>query len=193
MEYTFFIGTFIGMRTKVITLSLDQVSWQNCGTITIVVSYCGRERRYRNTILHGISHHITQRLLIVISDLFEVWCQQEVSNASVLRISIGDLLQELRTNDAASAENLSDLAVVKIPVVFIRSSTQLGEALSIGDDFTEVQRATHFFDKSSFITGRLGLRTTQHFRRGYTLVFKRRNIASKYGLGYQRQRFAEIQ
>ena len=110
-----------------------------------------------------------------------------------MRISIGDLLQELRTNYAASAENLSDLAVVKIPVVFIRSSTQLGEALSIGDDFTEVQRATHFFDKFSFITGRLGLRTTQHFRRGYTLVFKRRNIASKYGLGYQRQRFAEIQ
>ena len=125
MENAFFISALIGVRTKVITLSLDQVSWQNCGTITIVVSYCGRERRYRNTILHGISHHITQRLLIVISDLFEVWCQQEVSNASVLRISIGDLLQELRTNDAASTENLSDLAVVQIPVVFIRSSTNI--------------------------------------------------------------------
>ncbi|EMI37076.1 hypothetical protein MTE2_4487 [Klebsiella pneumoniae VA360] len=110
-------------------------------------------------------------MLIVISDLFEVWRQQEISNASVLGISIGDLLQKLRTNDAASAENLSDLAVVQIPVVFIRRSTQLGEALSIGNDFTEVQRATHFFDKFSFIAGRLSLRTTQHFRRGYTLVF----------------------
>ncbi len=193
MEYTFFIGTFIGMRTKVITLSLDQVSWQNCGTITIVVGNRGRERRYRNTILHGISHHITQRLLIVISDLFEVRRQQEVSNASVLRISISDLLQELRTNDAASAENLSDLAVVQIPVVFIRSSSQLGEALSIGDDFTEVQRATNFFDKFRFIAGRLSLRTTQHFRSSYTLVFKRRDVTSKYRLGDQRQRFAEIQ
>ena len=101
MEYTFFISALIGVRTKVITLSLNQVSGQNCGTITIVVSYCGRERRYRNTILYGIRHDITQRLLIVISDLFEVRCQQEVSNASVLRISISDLLQELRTNDAA--------------------------------------------------------------------------------------------
>ena len=181
------------MRTKVITLSLNQVSGQNCGTVAVVVGNCGRERRYRNTILHGISHDITQRLLIVISDLFEVRCQQEVSNASVLRISIGDLLQELRTNDAASAENLSDLSVVQIPVVFIRSSTQLGKALSIGNDFTEVQRATHFFDKFSFITGRLSLRTTQHFRSGYTLVFKRRDVTSKYGLGDQRQRFAEIQ
>ncbi|STV28017.1 Uncharacterised protein [Klebsiella pneumoniae subsp. pneumoniae] len=87
MEYTFFISTLIGVRTKVITLRLNQVSWQNCGTVTVVVGNCGRERRYRNTILHGISHHITQRLLIVISDLFEVWRQQKVSNASVLRIA----------------------------------------------------------------------------------------------------------
>ena len=193
MEYTFFISTLISVRTKVITLSLNQVSGQNCRTVAVIVGNCRRERRYRNTILYGIRHDITQRLLIVISDLFEVRRQQEVSNASVLRISIGDLLQELRTNDTASAENLSDFAVVKIPVVFIGSSTQLGEALSIGNDFTEVQRATHFFDKFSFITGRLSLRTTQHFRSGYTLVFQRRDITSKYGLGDQRQRFAEIQ
>lgn len=144
MENAFLISALIGVRTKVITLSLNQVSRQNRRTVAVVVGNCGRERRYRNTILHSIGHDITQRLLIVISDLFEVRRQQEVSNASVLRISIGDLLEELRTNDAASAENLSDLAVVQIPVVFIRSSAQLGEALSIGNDFTEVQRATHF-------------------------------------------------
>lgn len=144
MENAFFIGALIGMSTKVITLSLDQISRQNRGTVAVVIGNCGRECRYRNTILYSISYNITQRLLIVISDLFEVRRQQEVSNASVLRISIGDLLQELRTNYAASAENLSDLTVVQIPVVFIRSSSQLGEALSIGDDFTEVQRATNF-------------------------------------------------
>ncbi|VCW29740.1 hypothetical protein BANRA_01608 [Klebsiella pneumoniae] len=135
MENTFLISTLIGVRTKVITLSLNQISWQNRGTVAVVVGNCGREGRYRNTILHCIGHNITQRLLIVISDLFEVRCQQEVSNASVLRISIGDLLQELRTNDAASAENLSDLAVVQIPVVLVRSSSELGEALSIGNNF----------------------------------------------------------
>lgn len=138
MENAFLISTLIGVRTKVISLSLNQVSGQNRGTVAVVVGNCGRERRYRNTILHGISHDITQRLLIIISDLFEVRGQQQVSNASVLRISIGDLLQELCTNDAARAENLGDLSVVQIPVVFIRSSTQLREALSIGNDFTEV-------------------------------------------------------
>lgn len=75
MEYTFFIGTFIGMRTKVITLSLDEVSWQNCGTITVVVGNSSRECRNRDAILYGIGYNITQCLLIVISDLFEVWSQ----------------------------------------------------------------------------------------------------------------------
>lgn len=94
MEYTFFISTLIGVRTKIITLSLNQISGQNRGTVAVVVSNCSRECRYRNTILHGIRNDITQRLLIVISDLFEVRCQQEISNTSVLRISISNLLQE---------------------------------------------------------------------------------------------------
>ena len=81
MENTFLIGTLIGVRTKVIALSLNQVSWQNCGTIAVVIGNCGRERRYRNTILHGIGHDITQRLLIVISDLFEV-CLLYTSDAA---------------------------------------------------------------------------------------------------------------
>ena len=40
MEYTFFISTLIGVRTKIIALSLDQVSWQNCGTVAVVVGNC---------------------------------------------------------------------------------------------------------------------------------------------------------
>lgn len=75
MEYTFFISALIGVRTKVITLSLNQVSGQNSGTVAVIVGNCGRERRYRDTILYGIGYNITQCLLIVISDLFEVWSQ----------------------------------------------------------------------------------------------------------------------
>lgn len=41
MEYTFFIGTFIGVRAKVITLSLNQVSGQNRGTVAVIVGNCG--------------------------------------------------------------------------------------------------------------------------------------------------------
>jgi hypothetical protein len=149
MEYTFFIGTLIGMRTKIITLSLNQVSWQNCRTVAVVVGNSSRESWYRNTILHGISNDITQRLLIFISNLFEVRCQQQVSNPRFCFISISDFLQELSTNDAASTEYLGDLTVVQIPVVFIRCSTQLREALSIGNDFTQIESTTNFLNKSA--------------------------------------------
>jgi hypothetical protein len=156
VEHTFFISTLIGMRTKIITLRLNQVSRQNCGTIAIVVSDGSRERRNRNTILHSICNDIAQRLLIIISDLLEVRRQQQVSNASILLIGISDLLQELSTNDAAGTEDFSDLAVVQIPVVFIRSSTQLGEALSVRDDFAQIQSATNFLNELRFITCCLG-------------------------------------
>jgi hypothetical protein len=38
-------------------------------------------------------------------------------DTGVFSIGIGDFLQELRTNDAARAEDLRDFAVVQIPVV----------------------------------------------------------------------------
>ena len=118
MEHTFFIGGFIRVRAKVVTLRLDQVSRQYRRAVAVVVGYRCREGRYRNAVLHSISHYITQRLLIFVSDIFEVRSQQQVRDTFVFSISVGDFLQELRANDAARAEDLRDFAVVQIPVVF---------------------------------------------------------------------------
>lgn len=129
MEYAFFIGTLICMRAEIVTLRLNQVSRQNSGTIAIVVGNSRREGWNRNTILHCICNHIAQRLLIIIGDLLEVRRQQQVGNARILLIGISDLLQELSTDDAACTEDFSNFAVVQIPVVFIRRSTELGRNL----------------------------------------------------------------
>ena len=43
MEHTVFISTFIGVRTEVVTLSLNQVRWQDRSTIAVVISNSGRE------------------------------------------------------------------------------------------------------------------------------------------------------
>ena len=72
MENTFFISTLIGMRTEVITLCLDQVSWQYFSTIAVIVGNGRREGRYRDAILNSVGNNITQRLLIFISDVLEV-------------------------------------------------------------------------------------------------------------------------
>ena len=75
MEYTLFIGTFVGVCAKVVTLSLDQVSRQHGRTIAVIVGYRCAEGRYWNTVLYGIGYYITQGLLVVIGDLLEVRCQ----------------------------------------------------------------------------------------------------------------------
>lgn len=107
MEYTFFISALVGMSTEIVALSLDQVSWQHCRAIAVVVGNSSRECRNRDTVLNSISHDITQRLLVFISNLFEVRRQQQVSNVCILLVSISDLLQELRTNDATARKILA--------------------------------------------------------------------------------------
>ncbi|STV26177.1 Uncharacterised protein [Klebsiella pneumoniae] len=83
MEHTFFISTLISMSAEIITLSLNQVCWQDFRAIAVVVGNSSRESWYRDTILHSISNYVSQSLLILISNLFEVWCQQQVSDTCI--------------------------------------------------------------------------------------------------------------
>lgn len=144
MEHTFFINALISMCTEIVTLCTDQVRRQNSGTVAIVIGNRSGEGRNRDTVLYRISNDITQRLLVIIGNLLEVRSQQQVSDLRIFGISIGNFLQELRTNDAASTENLRDFAVVQIPVVLFRRSTQLREATGVRNDFAQIQRTANF-------------------------------------------------
>lgn len=144
MEHTFFINALISMRTEIVTLCLDQVRRQNSGAVAVIICNRSGEGRNRDTVLYRISDDIAQRLLVVIGNLLEVRSQQQVSDLRIFGISIGDFLQELRTDDAASTENLRDFAVVQIPVVLFRRSTQLREALGVRNDFAQIQSTTNF-------------------------------------------------
>lgn len=125
MEHTFFIGALISVRAEVVTLCLNQVRWQYGSTVAVIVRHGAGERRNRNTVLNSVSNHITQCLLVFVGNLLEIRCQQQVRDTGIFSISIGDFLQELRTNDAARTEDLRDFAVVQIPVVLVRRCTQL--------------------------------------------------------------------
>ncbi|STJ43803.1 Uncharacterised protein [Escherichia coli] len=172
MEHTFFINALISMRTEIVTLCLDQVRRQNSGTVAVIIGNRSGEGRNRDTVLYCISNDIAQRLLVVIGNLLEVRSQQQVSDLRIFGISIGDFLQELRTDDAASTENLRDFAVVQIPVVLFRRRTQLREALGVRNDFAQIQRTANFFDELSLVACWLRLRTRENFRRGNALIFR---------------------
>ncbi len=165
MEHTFFINALISMCTEIVTLCLDQVRRQHRGTVAIVISNRRREGWNRNTVLHCISDDITQCLLVVVGDFLEIRSQQQVSDFWIFGIRIGNFLQELRTDDATSTENLRDFAIVQLPVVLFRRSTQLREALCVRNNLTQIKRTANFFDKLCFVACWLRLRTRQYFRR----------------------------
>lgn len=161
MEHTFFINALISMCTEIVTLCLDQVRRQNSGTVAVIIGNRSGEGGNRDTVLYCISNNITQRLLIVIGNLFKVRSQQQVSDLRIFGICISDFLQELRTDDAASTENFRDFAVVQIPVVLFRRRTQLREALSVRNDFAQIQSTTNFFDELTFVASWLRLRARE--------------------------------
>ena len=111
MEHTFFICTFIRMRTEVVTLRLNQVGRQYGSAIAVVVRYCSGEGRHRNTILYSVCYNITQRLLVFVSNLLKVRCQKQVRDTCIFSIGIGDFLQELGADDATCTEDLRDFTV----------------------------------------------------------------------------------
>ena len=182
MEHTFFINALISIRTEIVTLCPDQVRRQNSGTVAVIIGNRSGEGRNRDTVLYRISDDIAQRLLVVIGNLFEVRSQQQVSDLRIFGISIGDFLQELRTDDATSTENLRDFAVIQIPVVLFRRRTQLRETLSVRNDFAQIQRTTNFFSMNSPLSpAGCALQAIENFRCGNTLLFseKRYNVQTQ--------------
>src|SRR5690606_2723736 len=193
MEHTFFIRTFIRMRTEVVTLRLDQVGRQYGSTIAVVVRHCSGEGRHRNTVLYCVCYNITQRLLVFVSNLLEVRRQKQVRDTCIFSIGISDFLQELGADDATCTEDLRDFTVVQIPVVFVRSRAQLRETLRVRDDFAQVQSASNLLNEFRFVSSWFSLRTRQHFGSRNALIFQRRDVTSEYGFSDQRQRFAQVQ
>lgn len=107
------------MRTKVITLRLDQVRWQYGSTVAVIVRHRSGEGRNRDTVLHSVSNHVTQRLLVFVRDFLEVRCQQQIRDTGIFSVRISNFLQELSADNATSTEDLRDFAVIQIPVVFV--------------------------------------------------------------------------
>ncbi|MNI54534.1 hypothetical protein D3C73_1094320 [compost metagenome] len=148
------------MGTKVIALSLKQVSRQAFRTIAVIVGQSAGEAWNRNSVLNGSRNHFTPCILIAFNHILEVRIKEKVLECRITIISILNVLQELRTNDAAAAEDHSDVAIFQIPAVLIGSCAHLSEALSIGYDFTCKKCFTYIFNKLFFVARKFFFRRT---------------------------------
>src|SRR6202051_4696776 len=181
------------MRAEEIALSLPQMRRQRFRPVTVVISHRRRKRRHRHARLHSRHDHIPQRALILRRDVAEVRIEQQVMQVGVGLVSVRDLLQKARTNDATRPEDLRDLPILQIPLVLFRRRAQLRKALCIRNNLAQEQRAPHGFHERVAVTIELRRRSRQSLARLNTLILQRRQHARKHGFRNQRQWRAKVE
>ncbi|CIV90002.1 Uncharacterised protein [Streptococcus pneumoniae] len=70
-------------------------------------------------------------MLILSSNIQEVFIQKKVGKVCITVVSICNLLQETRTDDTAITPDRCDICKWQVPVVFFRGYTQLSKSLCV--------------------------------------------------------------
>ena len=127
------------VSTEVVTLSLQQVSWQSLGSVTVVEGQSGREGWSWDTLGGSQSNSLSPARLSLGDSLSEELVEQQVLQLRVLSVGLGDFSQEDRSDDTATSPHQSDGRVVELPVVSLTGFTDQHETLGVRDNLGSVQ------------------------------------------------------
>lgn len=105
--------------TKVISLSLQQVCWQNLTPVPIEEGKSGRERRSSDTPFNSLDNSASPAGLSAVDSLVEEVVEEQVLEGWVVAEGLGDILEEDGSDNAATAPHESDFWHVKFPLVFL--------------------------------------------------------------------------
>lgn len=78
VECAWLVHTLVGMSSEIVALTLDQGGGQALGTQSVEVRQRGSERRSRQTVDGGLSHHVTPRLFGGFDGVLEVRSEQQL-------------------------------------------------------------------------------------------------------------------
>ncbi|EEQ40117.1 hypothetical protein CLUG_04245 [Clavispora lusitaniae ATCC 42720] len=185
-----------GMSTKVVSLSLQQVSWQLSRSVTIVEGQSSRESRNWNTVLNSLTDSRSPALLSLDNSLVEEWVEQQVLQVWVLSVSSSNLAQEDRSDDTSTSPHQSNGWVVQLPTVLLSSLSDQHETLSVGDNLRSVQSLFQVVNKLSLVLDR-GLTFNrwagQHGRGLHSLILDSRQTSGENGLTNQSNWHTQVQ
>ncbi len=102
MERPFLVDSLIGVSTKVVALSLQQVGWQSLHPVTVVIAQSRAEGGDRNAQDRCRSHDRAPRLLGTLDRFLKERMQQQVFEVRILVESFFDVVQELSADDATA-------------------------------------------------------------------------------------------
>ena len=145
------INPLVSMRAEVIPLGLQQVRRQTLGAVTVVVCQGRAERRNGNTILHCLLDRPSPAALGLAGCGLEEGRQQQVDQLFLAVECVLDVSKELAADNATAAPHKGDLAVVKLPVIFLGRLAQKLIALCVGADLRCVKCLLEVIDELGLV------------------------------------------
>jgi hypothetical protein len=107
-----------GMCAKVISLRLQEVGWEILCSIAIEPRQRRAERRGWDAEEGGLGDDVSPAWLRLVDGFVEEVGEQQVFEIWVGAVSLGDVLEEDGTDDAAAAPHEGDGWLVELPLVF---------------------------------------------------------------------------
>jgi len=131
MESAFFIRSLVGVSTKVIPLSLQQVGWQTSLSISVIVAQSGSEAGDRKSEFHGSRDRASPAGLSFFDGIAEEVVQQQVFQLWIFVKCRFDVLQEGGSDDTATSPQQGDISIIQIPAKVFGGGVQLDVTLCI--------------------------------------------------------------
>jgi hypothetical protein len=108
-----------GVGTEVVTLSLEKIGWKILGSVSVVERQSGAEGWCWDTPKSTLADNVSPSRLCVVDGLVEEVVEEEVLKVWVRAVGLGDVLEEDRSDDAATTPHKCDLWLVELPGILL--------------------------------------------------------------------------
>jgi len=133
------VDTAIGVRTKVITLRLQQLRWQYRAAVGIEKRESGRQRRQRDTASYSQLNGSAPPGFSPANFRAEEIVQQDVRQIRLAVVGALYVIEETAPDNASGTPQQGDISKSQVPAILFSSLTHLHEALRVGNDLGGVK------------------------------------------------------
>lgn len=187
------VQALVRVRSKVISLRLQQVRRENSVSVPIKERQRGRDRRSRNPQKSALRNNVSPALRSLSHGLGKEGVKEQVLELGVLGVRSLDVTQEDRADNAASAPHKGNAGIVQVPAVLLGSLAHEHEALGVGDDLGSVEGLGNIVDELFLVASELCVGSRKDRRGTDTLVLDGREAAGKDGLTDEGDRHAIVE
>ena len=107
------------VSTKVVTLRLEKIGREVLGTIAVIPAERGAESRKGDAPQSPFTDDVSPAGLCLVDGLVEEVVEEQVFEIWIVAVGFCDILQEDRSNDAATAPHEGNRRLVELPLVFL--------------------------------------------------------------------------